>query len=344
MTRTFPYRRAAPMLMLFTSATLLGACATRGTPAPVISLDAPAEVMTAATLTPPPARPVEVVTIPEPLPLPGQLMPVDQNALDEGRSPELADPVARISAATASARVEPVRDGFINAVQLWPWAQGALYQVYASPGRITDIALQAGEALVSVSAGDTTRWIIGDTTSGAGASAQVHVLVKPTAAELKTNMLIHTDRRSYHVELMAHPSAWMASVAWRYPQDELVALRGAALRASAAAPIADGIAVEQIRFRYRIDGDDPSWRPVQAFDDGARVYIQFPAGIAQGEMPPLFVIGARGEAQIVNYRASAPYYIVDGLFGAAELRLGEHPQQIVRIERTDGHRGRRGRP
>ncbi|WP_304308658.1 TrbG/VirB9 family P-type conjugative transfer protein, partial [Pseudacidovorax intermedius] len=71
-----------------------------------------------------------------------------------------------------------------------------------------------------------------------------------------------------------------------------------------------------------------------------KVYIQFPAGIAQGELPPLFVIGARGDGQLVNYRFRSPYYIVDRLFGAAELRLGGGKDQksgeVVRIERTDG--------
>jgi type IV secretion system protein VirB9 len=331
------------LLFAVISPAMLGACATRGTPAPAIALDPPVEVMRAAQREPEAVRPVETVAIPVPLPLPGQLMPLQDEASGKRASREPNDPVARIAAATSAARVEPAREGFVNAVQLWPWAQGALYQVYASPGRVTDIALQHGEALVSVSAGDTTRWIIGDTTSGAGASTQVHILAKPTAANLKTNMLIHTDRRSYHIELLAHPTAWMASVAWRYPQDELIALRTAAQQAAANQPVADGIAIERLRFRYRIDGDKPSWRPVQAFDDGRRVYIQFPAGIGQTDVPPLFVIGARGEAQIVNYRASAPYYIVDSLFGAAELRLGEHPQQVVRIERTDGRPARRGR-
>ncbi len=115
-----------------------------------------------------------------------------------------------------------------------------------------------------VSAGDTVRWIICDTTSGTGVGAQVHVLVKPTRSDLKTNMLIHTDRRSYQLELTADRSAWMASAAWTYPQDELIARRVANARAEAAAPIADRIAIEQLRFRYRISGDNPSWRPVQA--------------------------------------------------------------------------------
>lgn len=36
------------------------------------------------------------------------------------------------------------------------------------------------------------------------------------------------------------------------------------------------------------------------------------------------------------------YYIVDRLFAAADLRLGEDPQQIVRIYRTDGRNAKSG--
>lgn len=56
----------------------------------------------------------------------------------------------------------------------------------------------------------------------------------------------------------------------------------------------------------------------------------------EGELPPLFVIGAQGDGQLVNYRFRAPYYVVDRLFGAAELRLGGDGGDVVRIERTDG--------
>ena len=64
-----------------------------------------------------------------------------------------------------------------------------------------------------------------------------------------------------------------------------------------------------------ISGSNPPWKPLRAFDDGEKVYIQFPPGIAQGELPPLFVIGAQGDGQLVNYRFRSPYYIVDRLFG-----------------------------
>ncbi|MOA26192.1 Conjugal transfer protein [compost metagenome] len=94
--------------------------------------------------------------------------------------------------------------------------------------------------------------------------------------------------------------------------------------------------MEQLQFRYAISGSNPPWKPLRAFDDGRKVYIQFPAGIAQGELPPLFVIGPEGDGQLVNYRFRSPYYIVDRLFGAAELRLGADKGDVVRIERTDG--------
>lgn len=325
-------------IILIASACGLAGCAGHARP-PAISYDAPpaanaAEI--AATPAPEPARPVEVVTVPEPLPLPGQLKPVETAA----RPNEPRDPRARVGAANDAARVQPVRDGFLNAIQQYPWTDGALYQVYAAPGQVTDIALQEGEQLVGpgpVAAGDTVRWIIGDTVSGSGPTARVHILVKPTRPDLTTNLVINTSRRTYHLELRAGASTYMASVSWTYPQDELIALRAANAAASAAAPVAAGIDLAALNFRYRIEGDRAPWRPSRAFDDGRQVFVEFPAGISQGEMPPLFVIGANGGTELVNYRVQGRYMVVDTLFAAAELRLGDRrTERRVRIVRDDG--------
>lgn len=305
---------------------LLAGCAAHARPAPPIALDAPAHP---ATLLPDPPRPVEVVEVPKPLPLPGQLKPLP------GPVGEAADPRTRIARANAAARIEPRRDLYINATQVWPYLAGALYQLYTAPGHVTDIALEPGEALVSVSAGDTVRWIVGDTTSGSGAVQVVHILVKPSMAGLATNLVIHSDRRTYHLELSSSASTWMASASWSYPADRLLALRNTNAVSAATAPVTAGLVLDALRFRYAISGDKPAWRPLRAFDDGARVYIQFPAGIAQSDMPPLFVIGPAGETELVNYRVTGGYMQVDRLFGAAELRLGGKRQQVVRIERDD---------
>jgi type IV secretion system protein VirB9 len=251
-------------------------------------------------------------------------------------SPTNAPPVARVKAANRAAVQEPSGEAYVGAVQVYPWAEGALYRLYTAPEQVSDIALQPGETLVSVAAGDTARWVIGDTTSGSGATRRTHILVKPSAAGLSTNLVIATDRRVYHVELESNPGTAMAGIAWSYPEDPLLALRGSAAADTAVAP---GVAVDALNFNYRIDGDRPPWRPLRAFDDGRQVFIEFPPSLGQREAPPLFVTGEGGRAELVNYRVRGHYYVVDRLFAAAELRLGEKRQQVVRIVRDDPRRG-----
>jgi type IV secretion system protein VirB9 len=275
---------------------------------------------------------VEYVEVPQPLPLPGQLKPLPKKRA--ANKDGLADaPSKKIDSANAVAKVQPSADGFINAIQVYPYTKGALYQLYAAVNQVTDVALEPGEKLVSVSAGDTVRWIVGDTTSGEGKTAQIHILVKPIAAELTTNLIITTDRRTYHLELNATEKTYMASVSWTYPPADLIALKRE-IDPAWTANVDAGPDPAALKFRYRIEGHAP-WKPTRVFDDGTKVYIQFPSGLKQGEAPPLFVVGSDGKAALVNYRVKGTTYIVDRLFAAAELRHGTPPQQVVRIIRTD---------
>lgn len=320
-----------PAVTLSAIVLALAGCATQGKPAPRISLNEPVQ----AQPLPEPPKPIAVVEVPQVLPMPAQMKPLP-GAANNQTSPEPADEKRRVTQANREARMPPTREGYINAIQVWPYSEGALYQVYAAPGRVTVIGLQKGEELVTVAAGDTVRWIVGDTFSGAGDALRVSVLVKPIRSNLKTNLVITTSRRTYLIELTSTEKAWMASVSWNYPKDRMLALQRQARAAQVSAPVDADLSLERIRFRYVISGSNPPWQPLRAFDDGEKVYIQFPAGIAQGELPPMFVIGAQGDGQLVNYRFRSPYYIVDRLFGAAELRLGADKGDVVRIERTDG--------
>lgn len=206
---------------------------------------------------------------------------------------------------------------------------------YAAPGQITNIALEPGERLTGegpIAAGDTARWIIGDTTSGSGRDSRVHILVKPTRPDITTNLVVNTNRRTYLIELRANEDAYMPSVSWAYPP-----VQGQTRPPAVAQPVIPP--ASQRHYRYGLQGDTPPWRPQTVFDDGRRVYVVFPRGIMQGEMPPLFVIGADGTTQLVNIRVYRNILIVDQLFAAAELRLGGETQQRVRIVRTDGRSG-----
>ena len=251
-------------------------------------------------------------------------------------------PTARVAAANRAALREPSTGGYLHAVQVYPYSEGALYRLYAAPERVTDIALQPGEAVTSVAAGDTVRWTVGDTSSGSGSARRTHILVKPFSGGLRTNLVITTDRRAYHLLLESTPRAAMIAISWTYPQDDLIALRRQKEAAMAGQPVASGLAIEGLNFDYAISGDKPAWRPLRAFDDGRQTFIEFSPGFSVGEAPPLFVTGEDGEAQLVNYRVAGRYYVVDRLFATAELRLGGKRQKIVRIERSAAPQRRRG--
>ncbi|MFZ5703956.1 P-type conjugative transfer protein TrbG [Nitrobacter sp.] len=302
----------------FLCATMLAGCATNRTPQFSYDAEVPPLPTVQAAVTSDTPRPLHV--------------PPAWTVTRGGAN--ASTPTGQVGNANAAARVEPRREGYHNAIQIYPWSEGALYQVYAAVGQITTIALEPGESLTGagpIAAGDTARWIIGDTESGSGANRRVHILVKPTRPDISTNLVVTTDRRTYMIELRARESLYMPAVAWAYP-----APPAGQRQTVAAAPIIPAEAARNYRYALQVQGDSPPWRPVSVFDDGRRVYVVFPAGIVQGEMPPIFVLGTNGEPQIVNSRVHQNVLIVDRLFGAAELRLGSGTrQQIVRIVRIN---------
>jgi len=133
-------RPILPSVLL--AATLLAGCAS----------DRPPDFAYDDAVPPLPSPPV---TAPEDRPRPLHVPP----AWTPSRGGEAAaTPVAQVGNANAAARVEPRQAGYFNAIQIYPWSEGALYQVYAAPGQITTIALEPGERLAGtgpIAAGDT---------------------------------------------------------------------------------------------------------------------------------------------------------------------------------------------
>jgi P-type conjugative transfer protein TrbG len=138
-----------------------------------------------------------VVTVPQPVPLPGQLRripppnkpappatgpcltnPDANHGIEEAAGKEQAhkkgakkargadvgdcdEVAARISRANARATQNPAEEGFFNAISVLDYDPGTIYQVYGAVLRLTTISLQPGEKLMDPpSAGDTTRWIL----------------------------------------------------------------------------------------------------------------------------------------------------------------------------------------
>ncbi len=247
----------------------------------------------------------------------------------------LAAPCGALAAPSAQLQVP-------GGAKRFDFREAAVYPVIATPGRITDIVLEPGEVLVGsgpVAAGDTARWVIGDTISGRGPSQQVHVMVKPTAAGLATNLIINTDRRTYHLELRASARTWLSQVSWRYAATveppRVEAARGVAI-AVPEVVLAPARPDRPLNTAYKISGGHPAWRPVAVSDDGQRVFVDFGPAVAMDDLPPLYRIGPDGKtAELINYRVEGRRIIVDRLLDRAELRLGaKRRSQAVRITRT----------
>ena len=168
--------------------------------------------------------------------------------------------------------------------------------------------------------------MVEETTSGDLADPRTLLLVKPTRAGIRTNIVLATDRRTYLIEAIAiEGRAYSAQTAWRYADES----------SRSNATDINGVALDGLNFRYRIDtvrGQPPRWRPVRVFDDGRRTYVEFPLDITTSEAPPLFLRDGPDVA-LVNYRVAGNRYVIDRLFDVAELRLGGQRQTIVRISR-----------
>lgn len=244
-----------------------------------------------------------------------------------------------IAAANAEARAASRADSFVGGVQVFAWSPGRVFEVWTAPLRVTTLTLGEGETVVSKAAGDTVRWQIGETTSGAGAGQRTHVLLKPLQRGLETNLVLTTSRRVYFLELRSGDAeSFNAAVAWDMAPVETGGepVSGRDGEISIPDPVASPQGPLDARYRIEPRGRRPRWTPISVFNDGARTFIAFDADLQIDEAPALFVVAPDGEAQMVNYRQSGGLYIVDRVFDRAELRLGHRRPQVVRLHRLQG--------
>lgn len=241
--------------------------------------------------------------------------------------------VETLAEANGAARQSPTQSAFEQARQVYDYRAGALYEVYTSPNYVTTVLLEPGETLNTIAAGDTSRWMVTQADAEEEIEGRTVVLIKPQAANLRTNVVLITDRRTYLVEAISQSgSTYSAQVAWTYPEEP---------RLEGAAPIDD------INLNYRIRtvrGRAPIWAPTRVFDDGRRTWIEFAPDVVASDLPPLFVVTGEG-AELVNYRVlQGPLgqrYMVDRVFDVAELRLGTRNPIVVRLERNPVEQRRR---
>ena len=278
---------------------------------------------------------------------PGDVAPAADQLLkvpdadDEAKASEASYSV--IDRANRESSDDPDATTYFNAIQVYPFDPGRLYQIYTAPFRITDIALRPGEKIVGEPAsGDTVQWAIARGKSMEGGVEQQHIYLKPFRPGLHTNLIINTDQRTYLCLIHSYKETFMAGVKWRYPREEIASMTARTDATNEARKSTSNVvSLDSLNMGYRIEVVEghPRWKPIQVFDDGAKTIIRFPNSMSVREAPALFVL-RNDETQLVNYRVrSRPGMIgvdfeIDRLVDRAELRLGQDDNaEVVEITR-----------
>lgn len=221
--------------------------------------------------------------------------------------------------------------------------------VICAPLRVCDIQLEPGETVQGAPhIGDGVRWKIGPALSGGGERQVTHLIVKPTEPGLDTNLVVPTNRRTYHLRLVSSASHYVSSVAFEYPGTDEQAWRDVAApidrhEISVATGQMPTVAVNRLNFNYRIKvvRGKPTFRPLRAMDDGYHTYVAMSDDLPQREAPALIGISPSGAEQMINYRLKGNLYVVDGTVHKLALISGAGKEQ-ERIELTRDECKRRG--
>ena len=207
------------------------------------------------------------------------------------------------------------------------------------PMRMTDIALEPGESITGIHAGDSVRWMFAPSQSMKNGLSVSHIVVKPSEPGISTNLLIHTDKRSYNLDFTATDSEqYIRGIAFSYQMNDLTALFVKSQNNTPKKSLedelqfnSDGVDLDTLYTRYTIiDKNNVDWKPDAVFDDGNKTYIRMPQRFSE---TPAFYIYLDKKETLSNFRVKGHYYIVDRLFDRAYLKIGNKRVAIVRDEK-----------
>lgn len=199
-------------------------------------------------------------------------------------------------------------------------------RVLCRPLRVTDVQLEPGERITSPPfIGDSINWQLYPAVSGSGENTIYHIMIKPIMPDIATNLIIHTNRRTYTMDLVSHKTNWTPYIVFNYPDDgskqwvDFIKTHDASdydNRSGNSSP-------DNLNFDYtaKANRKNIEWQPLRVWDDGLKTYIEFPARINAIEAPVVMLLNGKSQ-EVVNYRKTGNYYILDKLIKKAVLTLG----------------------
>jgi type IV secretion system protein VirB9 len=209
------------------------------------------------------------------------------------------------------------------------YREDQVVQLTGYVGYHIDIELERGEQFVALGAGDSAAVDV--------ASEGPHVMVKPKAARVATNLTLVSSRRVYHFEyrsLDAPPPLNTAIFALRFryspapsgvtpaatpaPFSSQAVAATAAARLSESSSVTPGPAGRPVNRDYWYCGGS-TLQPVAASDDGVQTRLTFSS---RGEWPAIFVRNEDGSESLLNFHAEGTTAVVHRVAPEFVLRRG----------------------
>lgn len=204
--------------------------------------------------------------------------------------------------------------------------------VRCAPLHLCIIQLEENEIINNINIGDSAHWLVTTAEIGSSTHKSLQVVLKPTLFHLSTDLVITTDKRTYNIGLVSDDMGHTEVVNFYYPKETFLASQNnlrdyKAQSVSQIKPNPLLLHLQHLDFQYKLAGQHPSWRPIRAFNDHHKTYIEMPNDINLIDLPVLYLLN-HNHMQLVNYRYKAPYFIVDGLFEKAILLSGKGHSRV----------------
>lgn len=191
-------------------------------------------------------------------------------------------------------------------------------QVYRFTGHYryqSAIEFAPGEEIQTISMGDSTAWMLNPSGN--------RLFLKPLEQDATTNMTVITSSHTYLFELHARETDDIEDkdmvFVMRFMYPDIGASQTVSQYMDAVPSLEPGSDTSRYNFNYTIAGSEEV-APIRIFDDGEFTYFQFRDKNA--EVPAFYLVDAKGNEAIINYRTRGDYIVVERVSKKFTLRHG----------------------
>lgn len=203
----------------------------------------------------------------------------------------------------------PQKSALDSRIRYTPYNAHDVVQLNTVIGIVTHIVLEEGETYLTHAFGDGEAY-------GFAAKAN-HLFLKPKAENADTNLVVLTDRRSYHFRLSFQPVMQASSVyqlAFTYPEK--------AKKVDVAPEFEKVDQGHTYNLKYTMSGDTDI-APLHTWDNGTFTYFKF---AEQHDLPVIYMVDRDGQESMVNRHSigeNSTTVVVHKINDRWILRLGD---------------------